>query len=317
MGAGRPPRAHNLYGLWLRTCGHRSVASLAEQLRNRGIQLEFGVTPRLVEVMIKLSERHSAHRSPAGDDILVSDQYQPLGGRMKLMARIEEVHSGGPGQPLAHDHHCHLIINVELSEGSLRGVGGDNAVVGCEPRVRSRSMATRMSRSLSTASSTGCAMPAIPSRTSSPSPSGAVAPPTSRRCSTRASPRRLHRANDLMLGRVLAGVAAGVLVLRGVAAPHLTIGHTHPQMDPGVTELEALLAARRRGRDVVDLIKVRHSIAGFPRTRWSAKRMVCRSPIGVVSCLDRFWSTVSRGRCRSCARSSRDSVWQCPTTAVT
>ena len=47
-----------------------------------------------------------------------------------------------------------------------------------------------------------------------------------------------------MLGRMLAGVAAGVLILRGVAAPHLTIGHTHPQMNPGVTKLEALLAAR-------------------------------------------------------------------------
>ena len=60
-----------------------------------------------------------------------------------------------------------------------------------------------------------------------------------------------------MLGRVLAGVATGVLVLRGVAASHLTIGNTHPQMNPGVTKLEALLAARRQGRDVVDLIKVR------------------------------------------------------------
>ena len=53
---------------------------------------------------------------------------------MKLMARIEEVHSGGPGQPLARDHHCYLIINVERSECCLGGVGGDNAVVGCEPR---------------------------------------------------------------------------------------------------------------------------------------------------------------------------------------
>jgi hypothetical protein len=83
--------------------------------------------------MIKLSERHGAHRSSAGDDIPVSDQYQPLGRRMKLMAGIEEVHSGGPGQPLARYHHCYLIINVELSECTLRGVGGDNAVVGGEP----------------------------------------------------------------------------------------------------------------------------------------------------------------------------------------
>jgi hypothetical protein len=98
-----------------------------------GIPLKFCVTPRLVEVMIKLSERHGAHRSPAGDDIPVADQYQPLGGRMKLMASIEEVHSGGTGQPLARDHHCYLITNVEPSKCCLRGVGGDNAVVGCEP----------------------------------------------------------------------------------------------------------------------------------------------------------------------------------------
>jgi hypothetical protein len=83
--------------------------------------------------MIQLSEGHGPHRSAAGDDIPVGDQYQPLGGRMKLMACIEEVHSSGPGQPLARNHHCYLIIIVEPSEGSLRGVGGDNAVVGCEP----------------------------------------------------------------------------------------------------------------------------------------------------------------------------------------
>jgi hypothetical protein len=56
---------------------------------------------------------------------------------------------------------------------------------------------------------------------------------------------------------VLAGVAAGVLIPRGVAASHLTISHAHPQVDPSVTELKALLAAGRRGSDVVDLIKVR------------------------------------------------------------
>ena len=44
---------------------------------------------------------------------------------------------------------------------------------------------------------------------------------------------------------------------------HLSIGHAHPQVDPGVTELKALLAARRQGRDVVDLIKVRTAPPAF------------------------------------------------------
>jgi hypothetical protein len=48
-----------------------------------------------------------------------------------------------------------------------------------------------------------------------------------------------------MLWGVLTGVAAGVLVLRGVAAPDLTIGHAHPQVDPRVTELKTLLTTRR------------------------------------------------------------------------
>ena len=52
---------------------------------------------------------------------------------MKLMARVEEVHSSGSGQPLARDHHCYLIINVELGECSLGSVGGDYAVVSPEP----------------------------------------------------------------------------------------------------------------------------------------------------------------------------------------
>ena len=83
--------------------------------------------------MIKLSKRHSAYRSAAGGDIPIRDQYQPLGGRMKLMARVEEVHPGRPTQPLARYHHCHLIISVELAERTLRRVGGENAVVGREP----------------------------------------------------------------------------------------------------------------------------------------------------------------------------------------
>lgn len=59
-----------------------------------------------------------------------------------------------------------------------------------------------------------------------------------------------------MFGGVFMGMAAGVLVLRGVAASDLTVGHAHPQVDPGIAEFKTLLAAGRRRRDIADLIKV-------------------------------------------------------------
>jgi hypothetical protein len=82
---------------------------------------------------------------------------------------------------------------------------------------------------------------------------------------------------------VLAGVAAGVLVLRGVAASHLPIGHAHPQMDPGVTELDALLAARRRRRHVVDLIKVRALRRGLSAYALERKADGLQQSHGVLS----------------------------------
>jgi hypothetical protein len=64
----------------------------------------------------------------------MGNQQEPLGGRMELVARIEEVHSGGVTERRLTCH-CNgdLITDVEPSECSLRGVGGDNAVVGREP----------------------------------------------------------------------------------------------------------------------------------------------------------------------------------------
>jgi hypothetical protein len=47
-----------------------------------------------------------------------------------------------------------LITDVERGEGSLGGVGGDNAVVGREPAREVALIAVRISRSLLTASST-------------------------------------------------------------------------------------------------------------------------------------------------------------------
>ena len=40
-------------------------------------------------------------------------------------------------------------------------------------------------------------------------------------------------------------VLGGVLVLRAVAAPHLPADQAHPQVDPGIARIEALLADLR------------------------------------------------------------------------
>jgi hypothetical protein len=52
---------------------------------------------------------------------------------MTLMARSQEVHSGGPDQPLARDDQCHLISSIDLGNCPLGGLGGDDAIVGREP----------------------------------------------------------------------------------------------------------------------------------------------------------------------------------------
>jgi hypothetical protein len=109
-------------------------------------------------------------------------------------------------------------------------------------RVRSWSSAASTLRSLSTASNTdfqfhrGAASLGLPARFWHERLIGVAPQPVL---------LRLHRADDLMLWSVLAGVAAGVLVLRGVAATHLAVGHAHAQVNPGITKLQTLLTAGR------------------------------------------------------------------------
>src|SRR5215216_62722 len=67
---------------------------------------------------------------------------------------------------------------------------------------------------------------------------------------------RLHGADDLVGGGELVGVAAGVLVLGGVTAQHLPVGHAHPQMHPAVPQLQAGLATGRGRRDLADLVQM-------------------------------------------------------------
>ena len=53
-----------------------------------------------------------------------------MGGRVKLVARIEKLHAIGVSERLACHDHGDLITDVELGERSLGGGGGDDAVVG-------------------------------------------------------------------------------------------------------------------------------------------------------------------------------------------
>src|SRR6266536_2705154 len=66
---------------------------------------------------------------------------------------------------------------------------------------------------------------------------------------------RLLRANDgvtcgvVMLGRVL--------VLRRVAAPHVATGHAEPEVNPAITDAQAIFATGRTRLDGANLIEVR------------------------------------------------------------
>jgi len=112
----------------------------------------------------------------------------------------------------------------------------------------------------------------------------------------------LERANDLVLRGVLAGMAARMLVLGGIATAHLAVSHAHSQMHPGVAQLETLLAARRQWRDVVDLIKVgalHRRLAAYALDRkpdglqQSHGRFSCRALSGLQSAARR-WALCAR-----------------------
>jgi hypothetical protein len=53
----------------------------------------------------------------------MSNEQEPLGGRVELLARIEEVHPGGVPERLTCHHQGDLITEFERGEGSL-GVSG-------------------------------------------------------------------------------------------------------------------------------------------------------------------------------------------------
>ncbi len=52
-------------------------------------------------------------------------------------------------------------------------------------------------------------------------------------------------------------VFCGVFVFGGIATPDVATDHAKPEMNPGVTHLEAFFAAARMGFDVSDLTGMR------------------------------------------------------------
>jgi hypothetical protein len=63
---------------------------------------------------------------------------------------------------------------------------------------------------------------------------------------------RLKRLDDRMLS--CKKVFGGMLVLRAIAAAHMTAAETETQLDPCVSSFQAVLATLRARRDVVNLI---------------------------------------------------------------
>jgi hypothetical protein len=61
----------------------------------------------------------------------------------------------------------------------------------------------------------------------------------------------------------LVEVLGGVLVLRGIAAAYVTALQAKPQVDPGITHLQALFTAFSTGGDFTDLL---HMCTGIFRS---------------------------------------------------
>jgi len=129
----------------------------------------------------------------------------------------------------------------------------------------------------------------------------------SRRYSTTTNPRPApasERSDALGRARGHAGWRACSSTSRST---HLTIGHTHSQVNPGVAKIKTLLTTRREWRDVVDLIKVgalHRGLAAYPlegkadALQQSHGRLLLSGP-RVSHQQSPAWCCVSYGRCPS------------------
>jgi hypothetical protein len=122
--AGRPLRTDHTRDLRLRACGQCGPPSLTQHLRKRRVQLELWIAPWLVESFLNLPQRDRPYRGSASGIVTVSDEQDPLGGRIDLVTRDEKIHAGTVSQPLARYRYCDLIIDIELGQRSFLGTGG-------------------------------------------------------------------------------------------------------------------------------------------------------------------------------------------------
>jgi hypothetical protein len=86
--------------------------------------------------LVKLSERDRPYRGGASDVVAVANEQEPLGVWIELVARTEEIQPSGVGKPLACYHNGDVIIGIEIGQGGVWGISGDNAIVGREPATK-------------------------------------------------------------------------------------------------------------------------------------------------------------------------------------
>ena len=75
----------------------------------------------------------------------------------------------------------------------------------------------------------------------------------------------LERLHDRVFGAV--EVLGGMFVFRGVAATDMAALQAQPQVHPGVTHLQALLAALGVRCDLLDLVQMLAGFHGYPLSR--------------------------------------------------
>ncbi len=95
----------------------RSLPGL-QQVVDDGVQLLLGRIPRLEQVMVQVDDVDGVD---GGMGVGVRGQQHPLGGRIEVHRRLEEVDTGHLGHPVVGDEHRdRLTSQLELLEGVQR-----------------------------------------------------------------------------------------------------------------------------------------------------------------------------------------------------
>src|SRR5260370_32853292 len=102
---------------------------------------------------------------------------------------------------------------------------------------------------------------------------------------------RLDRAHHRMAA--VLKMFGGVLVLRRIAATHLPAGHAHAQVNPGVTDLDAVFTDVLLGRRDLDLVQMFAFFCHF-RLPTMVRSITCQSLL--------VYQALSRSLRSQCAR---------------